>query len=207
MADALLDALGETFTVFCPAFPANGRTIYRGHLFVGDVLLSESGMRDHPLTPMRDSEPRRVLARQTPHKVGLAPLAAVSRGAGAGARRIRAASAGRLPPRHLDAVTDEDLLTLGEALAGMKLVTGGSGLALGLPENFRRAGLSKGSLEADRLPPTSRSGGGDLRLLLDGDARPGGLDAPARIPCSTSTRSRSPRASRWSRARSTGPGR
>ena len=91
VADALLDALGETFTVFCPAFPANGRTIYRGYLFVGDVLLVRIGMRDHPLTPMRDPNLRRVLSRQTPHKVGLVPLAAVSRGAEAGARRIRAA--------------------------------------------------------------------------------------------------------------------
>src|ERR1700732_2206993 len=81
-ADALLDALGSDFTVFCPAFPENGRTIYKGYLFVGDVLLSESGMRDHPLTPMRHTSLGRVLARQTPHKVGLVPLEAVSRGAG-----------------------------------------------------------------------------------------------------------------------------
>jgi uncharacterized protein YgbK (DUF1537 family) len=61
VADALLQALGADFTVFCPAFPENGRTIYRGYLFVGDVLLSESGMRDHPLTPMRDANLRHVL--------------------------------------------------------------------------------------------------------------------------------------------------
>src|ERR1700682_594074 len=81
VADALLDALGSDFTVFCPAFPENGRTIYRGYLFVGDVLLSESGMRDHPLTPMRDANLVRVLGRQTQHKVGLVPLSTVSRGA------------------------------------------------------------------------------------------------------------------------------
>jgi 3-dehydrotetronate 4-kinase len=154
VADALLDALGETFTVFCPAFPANGRTIYRGYLFVGEVLLSESGMRDHPLTPMRDPNLSRVLSRQTPHKVGLVPLAAVSRGAEA--VRAEFTRLKREGCRHaiLDAVTDDNLLTLGEALAGLKLVTGGSGIALGLPENFRRAGLLKTSLEADRLPRT-----------------------------------------------------
>ena len=152
VADALLDALGETFTVFCPAFPANGRTIYRGYLFVGDVLLSESGMRDHPLTPMRDANLRRVLSRQTPHKVGLVSLAAVSRGAEAA--RAEFARLAKEGCRHaiLDAVTDDNLFTLGEALADLKLVTGGSGIALGLPENFRRAGLLKKSLEADRLP-------------------------------------------------------
>jgi uncharacterized protein YgbK (DUF1537 family) len=153
VADALLDAMGADFTVFCPAFPENGRTIYRGYLFVGEVLLSESGMRDHPLTPMRDANLRRVLARQTPHKVGLVPLAVVSRGAAA----VRAEFA-RLRGegcRHaiLDAVSDADLLTLGEALANLDLVTGGSGIALGLPENFRRAGLLARTQQADRLPP------------------------------------------------------
>ncbi|HZZ62515.1 MAG TPA: 3-oxo-tetronate kinase [Roseiarcus sp.] len=153
VADALLDALGTEFTVFCPAFPENGRTVYRGYLFVGDVLLSESGMRDHPLTPMRDPNLRRVLARQTPHKVGLVRLAAVSRGAEA-ARADMARLRGE-GCRHaiLDAVSDEDLLTLGEALADCLLVTGGSGIALGLPENFRRAGLLRDAQQADRLPP------------------------------------------------------
>jgi 3-dehydrotetronate 4-kinase len=153
VADTLLDALGEDFTVFCPAFPENGRTIYRGYLFVGEVLLSESGMRDHPLTPMRDANLRRVLARQTPHKVALVPLDVVTRGSAAvRAEFVRLRREGY---RHaiLDAVRDADLLTLGEALADLPLVTGGSGIALGLPENFRRAGLLQQAQRADRLPP------------------------------------------------------
>ncbi|HKI15575.1 MAG TPA: 3-oxo-tetronate kinase [Roseiarcus sp.] len=153
VADALLDALGADFTVFCPAFPENGRTVYRGYLFVGDVLLSESGMRDHPLTPMRDPNLRRVLSRQARGKVGLMPLATVNRGAEA----VRADFARMRGEgyRHaiLDAVDDEDLLTLGEALADFRLVTGGSGIALGLPKNFRRAGLLQTAQQADRLPP------------------------------------------------------
>ena len=152
VADALLDALGADFTVFCPAFPENGRTIYRGYLFVGEVLLSESGMRDHPLTPMRDANLCRVLARQTVHKVGLVPLAAVSQGAAA--VRAEFARLRREGCRHavLDAVSDADLLALGEALAELRLVTGGSGIALGLPENFRRAGLLERVEQADVLP-------------------------------------------------------
>ena len=152
VADALLDAMGEDFTVFCPAFPENGRTIYKGYLFVGDVLLSESGMRDHPLTPMRDPSLVRVLARQTRHKVGLVPFATVSRGAAAIGETFAALR--RVGIRHavLDAVTDGDLLALGRALADTKLVTGGSGIALGLPENFRRAGLLAPTSQADRLP-------------------------------------------------------
>ena len=152
VADALLDATGEDFTVFCPAFPENGRTVYRGYLFVGEVLLSESGMRDHPLTPMRDANLRRVLARQTPQKVGLVPLAAVRRGAEA--VRAEFARLRREGCRHaiLDATDDADLLTLGESVAELKLVTGGSGIALGLPANFRRAGLLAERHGADRLP-------------------------------------------------------
>ncbi len=153
VADALLDALGADFTVFCPAFPENGRTVYRGYLFVGDVLLSESGMRDHPLTPMRDPNLRRVLARQTPHNVGLVRLATVNRGAEA--VRSEMAKLREEGCRHaiLDAVNDKDLFTLGEALSDCLLVTGGSGIALGLPENFRRAGLLREAQQADRLPP------------------------------------------------------
>jgi uncharacterized protein YgbK (DUF1537 family) len=156
VADALLDALagapGDDFTVFCPAFPENGRTIYKGYLFVGDVLLSESGMRDHPLTPMRDPSLVRVLQRQTRHKVGLVPYATVAKGADA----IRAAFAAlrRDGFRHaiVDAVGDGDLLALGAAVADLKLITGGSGIALGLPENFRRAGLLARAQSADALP-------------------------------------------------------
>ena len=153
VADALLEALGADFTVFCPAFPENGRTIYRGYLFVGDVLLCEFGMRDHPLTPMRDANLRRVLGHQTPHKVGLVPLEVVSRGTEA--VRAEFTRLRRDGCRHaiLDAVNEADLFTIGPALAELGLVTGGSGIALGLPENFRSAGLLKPTQDADRLPP------------------------------------------------------
>jgi uncharacterized protein YgbK (DUF1537 family) len=153
VADALMEALRTDLTVFCPAFPENGRTIYRGYLFVGDVLLSESGMRDHPLTPMCDANLGRVLERQTPHKVGLMPLQAVRRGPEA--VRSEFARLRREGCRHaiLDAVDDADLMTLGAVLADFPLVTGASGIALGLPENFRRAGFLKPRPDADRLPP------------------------------------------------------
>jgi 3-dehydrotetronate 4-kinase len=152
VADALLAALGADFTVFCPAFPENGRTIYRGYLFVDNVLLSESSMRDHPLTPMRDANLLRVLGRQTPHKVGLVPFETVLRGSEA--VQAEFARLRREGYRHavVDAVRDTDLLTIGEAVADLSLVTGGSGIALGLPENFRRAGLLEIGQQADRLP-------------------------------------------------------
>jgi 3-dehydrotetronate 4-kinase len=143
VADALLDALAEDFTVYNPAFPTNKRTVYKGYLFVGDELLSESGMRHHPLTPMTDPSLVRVLQRQTSHKVGLVQYGSVIGGAQtvrADFERLR-----KQDVRHavLDSITDEHLLTLGAACADLKLITGGSGMAMGLPGNFVRKGLLK----------------------------------------------------------------
>ncbi len=141
VADALVAALGCGFAAACPAFPANARTVYQGHLFVGYALLSESGMQDHPLTPMRDSNLVRVLSRQTDGTVGLVPLATVARGAATIRSALSACKEQGRRYAIVDAVTEADLLAIGEAVDGQALVTGGSGVAMGLPENFRRAGL------------------------------------------------------------------
>jgi len=141
VADALLDALGHDFTVFCPAFPENGRTIYNGYLFVGDVLLSESGMRDHPLTPMRDPSLVRVLARQTRHKVGLVRHSSVARGEASIRDAFSSLRAQGVRHAIVDAIGDADLEAIGAAVRDLPLVTGGSGIALGLPANFRRSGM------------------------------------------------------------------
>ena len=153
VAEALMEALGTDFTLFCPAFPENGRTIYLGYLFVGDMLLSESGMRDHPLTPMRDPSLVRVLQRQTRGKVGLVPQYDVARGPSA--IRDAFASLRDADFRHaiVDAIEDHDLEAIGEAAADFPLITGGSGIALGLPENFRRRGLLGDGTAAGALPP------------------------------------------------------
>lgn len=145
VADALADALGVDRALVCPAFPETGRTIYMGHLFVGDVLLSESGMQDHPLTPMTDPDLRRWLALQSASEVGHLPLPTLRAGKDAIAERLDAeAGAGR---RLIvaDTVADDDLILLGRAAAEHRLITGGSGIALGLPENFRAAGLLSGT--------------------------------------------------------------
>jgi len=152
VAEALLDALGSDFTLFCPAFPENGRTIYQGYLFVGDVLLSESGMRDHPLTPMRDPSLVRVLQRQSRGKVGLEPQSDVARGAAAIHDAFAALRQAGFRHAIVDAIADRDLEAIGEAAADFPLITGGSGIALGLPGNFRRRGLLGPAGEADALP-------------------------------------------------------
>lgn len=151
--DALLDALGSDFTIACPAFPANGRTVYLGHLFVGNVLLSESSMRHHPLTPMTDANLVRVLQAQTQRRVGLVAADVVARGAAAIGERFAALRAEGVQIAVLDAIGDDDLRRIGAALDGMPLVTAGSGIAIGLPANWRARGLLAAAQRADELPP------------------------------------------------------
>jgi uncharacterized protein YgbK (DUF1537 family) len=152
VADALAEALSVSFAVACPAFPENKRTIFNGHLFVGDVLLSESGMRNHPLTPMTDSNLVRVLQQQTLKPVGLVAHSVVNKGAQAISTAFNSLIAQGRGYAIVDAIDDEDLYAIGTAVADHKLVTGGSGVALGLPENFRRAGKLGQSETASVLP-------------------------------------------------------
>ncbi len=141
VTEALMDDLGADLAIVCPAFPTNGRTVYRGHLFVGDQLLSESPMKDHPLTPMTDSSLVRLMQAQTRSSVGLVTREVVASGPAAVRDAFEKARSGGHRVVVVDAITDDDLRVIGEAAADLKLVTGGSGIAIGLPENFRRAGL------------------------------------------------------------------
>jgi uncharacterized protein YgbK (DUF1537 family) len=152
VAEALMDALDTDFTIACPAFPANGRTVYMGYLFAGDVLLSESGMRDHPLTPMTDPSLVRVLQQQVSGRVGLADYGVVAAGAEAIGARLALLRAEGCRFAIVDAVSNRDLAAIGEACADLPLVTGGSGIALGLPDNFRRRGLLGLHGKSDTLP-------------------------------------------------------
>ncbi len=140
VAEALANELGAQKVVFCPAFPTTGRSVYHGHLFVLGKLLHESGMENHPLTPMTDANIRRWLQHQTQEAVGLVPIDAVKQGSQAIAGALR--NAGQ---RFVigDAISDGDLLAWGEALKNATLITGGSGIALGLPRNFLRKASSQ----------------------------------------------------------------
>lgn len=157
VADALLDGLGSLQTVMVPAFPINGRTVYQGHLFVGDRLLNDSGMQHHPLTPMIDADLVRVLARQTPHPVGLASHAVLTQGADA--TRAHLSALAEQGVRHVicDALDEQDLDVLAEATVLMPLVTGGSGLGQALPAQYRTQGWLASISEPGRLSPASGS--------------------------------------------------
>ncbi len=151
VTDALMDALGSDFSIATPAFPDNKRTVFKGYLFAGDVLLNESGMQNHPLTPMTDPNLVRVLQSQTRRKVGLIDHSVVAQGADAIRSRIAALKAEGVGIAIVDAVSNDDLLRMGPALADLPLVTAGSGVAIALPANF---GLQP-SNQAAALPAAS----------------------------------------------------
>ena len=152
VADALMGALGVEQTVHCPAFPENGRTVYMGNLFVGDQPLAESPMKDHPLTPMRDSNLARLLAPQVTGGVGLVARPMVSQGAQAiqaELARLKAAGAAHVVA---DAIDNADLAAIAAACRGMDLLCGGSALAAPLPGLLAQDGLI--DADAAALPPT-----------------------------------------------------
>jgi uncharacterized protein YgbK (DUF1537 family) len=152
VTDALLDALKADFTIACPAFPETGRTICHGYLFVGDQLLSESGMKDHPLTPMTDANLVRVLAPQTRRKIGLIGYATVAKGAAAVREVMHRLKQDSVGIAVVDALADADLRTIAEACADMPLVTAGSGIGLGMADHYRKAGLLAHATSAATLP-------------------------------------------------------
>ncbi|MDW7746271.1 3-oxo-tetronate kinase [Halomonas sp.] len=157
VADALLERLGSAQTVMVPAFPANRRTVYQGHLFVGDRLLNESGMEHHPLNPMTEADLVRFLSRQTPHAVGLAAQPVLARGADATRDHLRGLSEQGVRHVICDTLDERDLEVLAEALVDYPLVTGGSGLGQALPEQYRRRGWLDEVSEPGRLSPAAGS--------------------------------------------------
>lgn len=150
VTDALLKALGETQTVICPALPVNGRTVYQGHLFVGEQLLSESGMRHHPVTPMRESNLLRLMTSQATGKAGLIAATQVDQGADSVRQAMHQLAEQGVSYVVIDTLHHQHLLTLGAALSDLRLVTGGSGLAIGLARQWARAGADAQAEQAGR---------------------------------------------------------
>jgi len=152
VSEALMEALGTDFTIACPAFPEAGRTICRGYLFVGDALLSESGMKEHPLTPMTDANLVRVLQAQTRGKVGLIRYDTLARGAAAIGEKIEALRRDGIAIAVADGLSDQDLVAIAQGCEHLPLITAGSGVGLGIALNHRRAGRLKYTATAAALP-------------------------------------------------------
>ncbi len=141
VAEALAAELGTSAVVVCPAFPTTGRTVYQGHLFVFDKLLNESGLQNHPLNPMTDADIRRWLASQITTVAGHIDHSTVASGSSEIRQALKSAEARGETLVVVDAVADNDLREIGAACSDARLLTGGSGIALGLPQNFRDQGL------------------------------------------------------------------
>jgi len=163
VTEALMDELGADFVVITPAFPENARTVFKGHLFVGDLLLSDSSMRHHPLTPMTDASLVRVMQAQLDavrgRRVGLIDYRCVAQGAAAITQRMATLRAEGVTLAVVDALGDNDLRTLAQASAPLKLVVAGSGLAIGIPALHGLAG----NAQAAQLPPA-----GGARAVVSG---------------------------------------
>ncbi len=147
VAQALMQDLGADQTIYCPAFPENGRTVFMGNLFVGQQPLGESPMKDHPLTPMRDSNLMRLLAPQVGGQVGLVDRPCVARGPDAVRAALRDLAGAGVAHVVADALADEDLQAIATACQDMALLTGGSALAMPLPALYRAAGLIDGAAQ------------------------------------------------------------
>ena len=145
VAEALMADLGAGQTIYCPAFPENGRSIFMGNLFVGQQPLAESPMKDHPLTPMRDSNLMRLLEPQVTRPVGLADRLTVAKGANALREKLDSLAAVGVAHVVVDAVANDDLGVIAAACRDMTLLTGGSAVAMPLPDLYR----ADGSLAAD----------------------------------------------------------
>ena len=152
VAEALLNESGQDQTIYCPAFPRAGRTVFQGHLFVGDILLCESGMQNHPLNPMTDANLVRLLAPQVAGRVGSLTHESIRQGPAEIDRRLEELKRAGVAHVIVDTCDDRDLQLIASAVAGHGLVTGGSGLARFLPAAYRETGALSTEIAEPKLP-------------------------------------------------------
>ena len=141
--DALMESLKTDFTIACPSFPDAGRSLYFGHMFVNGIPLNESGMENHPLTPMTDHNLVRWLNYQTKNKAGLIDIETIKKGSLEIKRKISSLKNNGIKYALVDTIENIDFDLICEGTSHLKLLTGGSGIALGLPKIFKKKGLLK----------------------------------------------------------------
>ncbi|MDW4498796.1 3-oxo-tetronate kinase [Sulfitobacter sp. D35] len=174
VSEALMDRLGARQTIYCPAFPENGRSIFMGNLFVGRQPLAESPMKDHPLTPMRDSNLMRLLEPQVTGKVGLVDRLCVAQGAEAIRAELDRLAGQDIAHVVVDAVADADLDAIARACRDMALMTGGSAVAMPLPDLLAETGkLREGASrpEQPRLAPEAFVASGSCSAMTRAQVR------------------------------------
>lgn len=177
VSDALRVAAGAAITPVNPGFPATGRRVFQGHLFVHDQLLSESPLKDHPLNPMHDANLQRVLARQSSAPVGLVPLQVVEQGTAAIRAMLADLAARGVASAIIDAVNDTHFETLAEVALDHATSTGASGLGIGLARALVRRGQAAAE-DAEAWPDLPADQG--LAAILAGSCSKATLEQIAR---------------------------
>ena len=174
VTEALMDELGADFVVITPAFPENARTVFKGHLFVGDLLLSDSSMRHHPLTPMTDASLVRVMQAQLDaargRRVGLIDYRCVAQGAAAITARIAALSAEGVTLAVVDAKRDRTQAPV--ASTGPR---DRDSVAQNISDNSTK---QQNLLCSDDHPPAGRRGGSTRSTGAEVRGRVGPRDRP-----------------------------
>ena len=151
--DALQADAGDAIVLVTPAFPGTARTVYKGNLFVGDVPLNESPLKDHPLNPMHDADLVRVLSRQSRSRVGLVDLGTVAQGPAAIQARLAELAGQGIRAAIVDAVFDRDLETIGAVAIAHRVSVGASGLGLGLARALATSPAAAHGTDAEAAPP------------------------------------------------------
>ena len=145
VTDAIMEKLNTDFTIACPSFPDAGRTVYFGHMFVNGKPLNESGMENHPLTPMTDHNLVRWLGHQTKNNVGLVDSQTISKGENSVKEKIKNLKKNGYKYAIIDTIKNDDFDIICNAVKNLPLLTGGSGIALGLPKIYKDRGLLSAS--------------------------------------------------------------
>ena len=145
VTDAIMEKLNTDFTIACPSFPDAGRTVYFGHMFVNGKPLNESGMENHPLTPMTDHNLVRWLGYQTKNNVGLVDSQTISEGENSVKDKRENLKKNGYKYAIIDTIKNDDFDIICNAVKNLPLLTGGSGIALGLPKIYKDRGLLSAS--------------------------------------------------------------
>ena len=145
VTDAIMKELNTDFTIACPSFPDAGRTVYFGHMFVNGKPLNESGMENHPLTPMTDHNLVRWLNHQTKNNVGLIDFQTISKGADSVKEKIETLKTNGYKYAIVDTIKNDDFDIICNGVKDLPFLTGGSGIALGLPKIYKDRGLLSAS--------------------------------------------------------------
>lgn len=199
--DAALEELCEDFTVALPALPVNGRTTFQGYHFVGRRLLSDSHMRQHPLTPMTNSNLVEHLGRQTARRVGLAPYEVVEAGADKLKEYFQTLRGEGVAVAVVDCLSEAHVETICRACADLRLVTGGSAFGAGLPVVWRDRGwveeFGGQVFDGESLATTDAAQDGSTRAATEGESLHAAARGVGRLvvagSCSVATRAQNRR--------------